>query len=44
MIRDEVSGKIMKEFVALIRKIYSYAMDESLDHKKAKLKMKCVIK
>ena len=35
---------IMKEFVALRAKTYSYLMDDDTDHKKAKGTKKCVIK
>ena len=42
--KDELSGKIMKEFVALRVKTYSYLMDDDSEHKKAKGTKKCVIK
>ena len=34
--KDELGGKIMKEFVALKAKTYSYLMDDDTEHKKAK--------
>ena len=34
--KDELGGKIMKEFVALRAKTYSYLMDDDSEHKKAK--------
>ena len=42
--KDELGGKIMKEFVALRAKTYSYLMDDDSEHKKAKGTKKCVIK
>ena len=42
--RDELGGKIMKEFCALRPKAYAYLMDDSSEKKKAKGKNKCVIK
>ena len=44
LIKDELGGKIMTEFVALRPKIYSYLMDDGERHKKAKGTKKCVIK
>ena len=42
--RDELGGKIMKEFCALRPKAYAYLMDDSSEKKKAKGTNKCVIK
>ena len=42
-LKDELGGKIMKEFVALRPKTYSYLLDEDSEHKKAKGTKKCVI-
>ena len=42
--KDELGGKIMKEFVALRAKTYAYLMDDDSEHKKAKGTKKCVIK
>ena len=42
--KDELGGEIITEFVALTPKIYSYMADESIEMKKAKGTMKCVIK
>ena len=42
--RDELGGKIMKEFCALRPKAYAYLMDDSSEKKKANETNKCVIK
>ena len=42
--KDELGGKIMKEFVALKAKTYPYLMNDDTEHKKAKGTKKCVIK
>ena len=42
--KDELSGKIMKEFVALRAKTYAYLMDGESEHKRVKGTKKCVIK
>ena len=42
--RDELGGKIMKEFCALRPKAYAYLMDDSSEKKKAKGTNKCVTK
>ena len=44
LIKDELGGKIMKEFVGLTPKSYSYLMDDGEVDKKAKGTKKCVIK
>ena len=41
---DELGGKIMTEFVALIPKTYSYLTDDCEEDKKKKGTKKCVIK
>ena len=42
--KDELGGKIMKEFVGLRAKTYSYLKDNHDENKKAKDTKKCVIK
>ena len=44
LFKDELGGKIMKEFVTLRAKTYSYLMDDDTEHKKAKRTKKCIIK
>ena len=44
LMKDELGGKIMTEFVALIPKTYSYLTDDCKEDKKAKGTKKCVIK
>ena len=44
MFKDELGGKIIKEFCAPRSKTYSYLMDEDIEKKKAKGTNKCVIK
>ena len=44
LFKDELGGKIMKEFVGLRRKPWVYLMDDNSEHKKAKGTKKCVIK
>ena len=44
LMRDELEGKIMTEFVALRSKTYSYLMDDGGSDKKAKGTKKCVTK
>ena len=42
--KDELGGQIMKEFVGLRAKTYSYLKDNNDEDKKAKGTKKCVIK
>ena len=44
MFKDELGGKIMKEFCALRAKTYAYLMDDDSEKKKAKGTKKCIIK
>ena len=44
MFKDELGGKIMKEFCVLRAKTYAYLMDDDSKKKKAKGKKICVIK
>ena len=44
LMKDELGGKIMTEFVALKPKTYSYLMDDGWSDKKAKGTKKCAIK
>ena len=44
LFKDELGGRIMKEFCARRAKTYSYLMDDDSETKKAKGKKKCVIK
>ena len=44
LMKDELGGKIMTEFIALIPKTYSYLTDDCKEDKKAKGTKKCVIK
>ena len=44
LMKDELGGKIIKEFVALRPKTYSYLTDDCEEDKKAKGTKKCVIK
>ena len=44
MFKDELGGKIMKEFCALRAKTYAYLMDDDTEKKKAKWVKKCVVK
>ena len=43
LLKDELGGKIMKEFVALRVKIYAYLLDDDGEEKKSKGTKKCVI-
>ena len=44
LMKDEIGGKIMTEFVALRPKTYSYLTDDCKEDKKAKEIKKCVVK
>ena len=44
LFKDELGGRIIKEFVGLRAKIYAHLMDNDTEHKKAKGTKKCVIK
>ena len=44
LMKDELAGKIMTEFSALIPKTCSYLMDDGKNYKKAKGTKKCVKK
>ena len=44
LMKDELGGKIVTEFVTLTPKIYSYLTDDCKEDKKAKGTKKCVIK
>ena len=44
LFKDELEGKIMKEFVGLSAKTYPCLMDDDTEHKKAKGTKKCIIK
>ena len=44
LMKDELGGKIVTEFVTLIPKTYSYLTDDGKEDKKAKRTKKCVIK
>ena len=44
LFKDELGGKIMKEFCALRAKTYTYLMDDDTEHKKAKGTKACIIK
>ena len=42
--KDELGGKIMKEFIGFRAKMHSYLIDDGSENKKAKGTKKCVIK
>ena len=44
LFKDELGGKIMKEFVVLRAKAYAYLKEDVSEHKKAKGTKKCIIK
>ena len=44
LMKDELGGKIITEFVTLRPKTYSYLTDDGKEDKKAKGTKKCVIK
>ena len=43
MFKDEAAGKIIKEFVGLRSKLYSYKMEEGTENKRCKGIKKCVV-
>ena len=43
LMKDELGGKIMRKFTALISKNYSYLVNDSKNDEKAKGTKKCVI-
>ena len=44
LFKDQLGGKIMKEFCALRAKAYAHLMDDDSEKKKGKETKKCVIK
>ena len=44
LIKNELGAQIMKEFVGLRAKIYTYLKDNNVEDKKAKGPKKCIIK
>ena len=44
LMKDELGGKIITEFITLRPKTYSYLIDDCKEDKKAKGTIKCVIK
>ena len=44
LMKDELGRKIMKKFVGLREKTYSYLIDDSSEDKKAESTKKCVVK
>ena len=44
LFKDELGGRVMKEFAGLRAKTYAYLMDDDSEYKKAKGTKKCVIK
>ena len=44
LMKDELGGKIIPEFVTLRRKTYSFVTDDGKEDKKAKRTKKCIIK
>ena len=44
LFKDELGGKIMKEFLALRAKTWAYLMDHDTEHRKGTGTKKCIIK
>ena len=44
LMKDELGGKIMKKFVGLQAKTYSYLIDDGIEEKESKGTKKCFIK
>ena len=44
LMKDDLGGRIMTEFIALRKKTYAYLKDDDSEIKKAKGTKKCVIK
>ena len=44
LFKDELGGKIIKEFAGPRAKTYAYLIDDNTEHKKAKGKKRCIIK
>ena len=44
MFKDELGGKIKKEFCTLRAKTYAYLLDDDKDMKKAKGTKRCIVK
>ena len=44
LFKDELGGKIMKEFCAVRAKTYTYLMDDDSENKKAKGVKRCIVK
>ena len=44
LFKNELGGKIMKQFAGPRAKAYAYLMDDNTEHKKAKGTKKCIIK
>ena len=44
MFKDELGGKVMKEFCTLRARTYTYLMDDDSENKKAKGVKRCIVK
>ena len=44
LMKGELGGKIMRKFVGVITKTYSYSIDDDSEYKKAKGTKECIIK